>query len=265
MGALWNAFVDLLKAGLVFTAGWTGSLGWSIVLFTIFLRLLTLPLTFQSLRSSRKMQELQPKLQALQKKYKNDKEKLTEETLKLYREHGVNPVGGCLPMLLQLPFFFGFYYAVIALSRDPAFAKQGFLWLQNLGEPDPYKILPILAGAIQLLQQQMMMPAEKAKTKEGAQQEAMNQAMMVMPLMIVFFGWNFASGAVIYWVTSSLVGIVQQFFMTGWGGLVRWFPFLRRIPAPALAGAPVAAAPAPDPEGREEAATPRRRRKKRRG
>ncbi len=209
---------------LLFLDGIVHSGGIAIILFTVLLRLLMLPLTLQSLKSSKAMQELQPQLRELQKRYAKDKEKLTQETMRLYREAGINPAMGCLPMLIQIPIFFAIYWAILeAPHRGGSFAAS-FLWLPSLASEDPYKILPILAGVTQFIQQRMMMPPGGGS---DPQQKAMNNAMQFMPLMIVVFAWNFASGPVLYWVASSVFSAVQQYFITGWGSLPELFSFVR--------------------------------------
>lgn len=184
-----------------------------------------LPLTLQSLKSSKAMQELQPQLRELQKRYAKDKEKLTQETMRLYREAGINPAMGCLPMLIQIPIFFAIYWAILEVSHRGGSFSAPFLWLPSLAQEDPYKILPILAGLTQFVQQRMMMPPGGGA---DPQQKAMNNAMQFMPLMIVIFAWNFASGPVLYWVASSVFSAVQQYFITGWGSLPELFAFIRR-------------------------------------
>lgn len=257
MAAIWNGFVTVLEGILKFFYDFVPphSAGLAIILFTIAVKIVLMPLSVSQLRSSREMQKLQPKIKELQKKYAKDREKLNQEMMALYREHGVNPTQGCLPSLLQLPIFFGVYYAILNLTRIPTasillgrwigfdtlsflglaalpenlaaglpsgtFAGLPFLWLPTLGKPDPLHILPILAGALQLVQQKMM-----AARDADPQQKAMNNAMMFMPLMFIFIGWSFPAGPVLYWVTQSLVGIVQQYFTSGWGGLRQWLPFL---------------------------------------
>src|SRR5579859_3405525 len=168
----WDIFVQLLETVLLTLYHWTSNSGVAIILFTVIARVIILPLTLTSLQSSRKMQELQPQVKEIQRKYGKDPQKLNEETMKLYREYKVNPAGGCLPMVLQLPIFFGVYQAVLRLTQhsvasavmDPMLqvlntsginvtsliqASQqnqlhgGFLWLPNLGDHDPYLILPI--------------------------------------------------------------------------------------------------------------------------
>ena len=266
MAAIWNGFVSVLEWILrQFYAVPPHSAGLAIILFTVAVKIVMMPLTISQLRASREMQKLQPKIRELQKKYAKDREKLNQETMALYREHGVNPTQGCLPSLLQIPIFFGVYYAILNLTRIPTasillgrwigfdslnflglgavpvdlaagltkgiFANQAFLWMSSLGKPDALHILPILAGVLQLVQQKMM-----TQSDADAQQKAMNNAMMFMPLMFIFIGWTFPAGPVVYWVTQSLVGIVQQYFISGWGGLRQWLPFLPdRQPAAAKA------------------------------
>ncbi|MFQ6001309.1 MAG: YidC/Oxa1 family membrane protein insertase [Anaerolineae bacterium] len=211
----------------------------AIVGLTILIRLITYPLLRQQLRSLKAMQELSPKLQALQKKYEKNREKLTEETMKLYREHGVNPAGGCLPMLIQMPVWIGLYqsiYQVLGetpeqlmnlsqhiyhsvpflyeIARRAIPLNSRFLWL-NLARPDPYYILPILVVAVFWLQQRM-----STVPSADPQQASMNQTMSIMmPIMFGFFTLQVSSGLAIYWVVSGVLGIIQQYFVTGWGGL----------------------------------------------
>ena len=211
----------------------------AIVGLTILIRLITYPLMRQQLHSLKAMQELSPKLQALQKKYEKDREKLTQETMKLYKEHGVNPAGGCLPMLIQMPVWIGLYQSIyqvlgetpeqlIALSqhiyhsvpflyeiaRRTIPLNSQFLWL-NLARPDPYYILPILVVVTFWLQQKM-----STVPSADPQQASMSQSMnIMMPIMFGFFTLQVSSGLAIYWVISGVLGIIQQYFVTGWGGL----------------------------------------------
>ena len=189
-----------------------------------------LPLTVKSIRSSKAMQELQPKIKELQKKHGNDRQRISQETMALYQQYRVNPMAGCLPMVIQIPIFFGLYRAIMLLSTSGAgLWDQGFLWLPSLAHPDPCHILPILAGLFQFVQTQMMRPANQPKSTDP-QQAMMNSVMNIMPLTVVFFGWNFASGPVIYWATQSVYSVVQQWFITGWGNLHKWAPFLPELP-----------------------------------
>ncbi len=225
----WDQFVGLIKAGLNFLAEATNSGGLAIVLFTILIKLLLTPLTLKALKSSRAMQDLQPQIRALQKRYGNDRQKLSAETMRLYQTRGVNPMAGCFPVLLQIPIFFGLYQAIVALSQQGAgeFA-QPFLWLPSLAAADPWHILPFVAAFFQLIQTRMSMPTGKYKPTDP-QQQMMLQIMQFLPLTVIIFGWTFAAGPVIYWATQSVFSAVQQYFITGWGALREWLPFLPEV------------------------------------
>jgi YidC/Oxa1 family membrane protein insertase len=227
---IWDQYVDFIKWSLDELAGIFSSAGLAIIGFTIIIKTILLPLTIKSTRSSKNMQELQPKIKELQKKFGKDRQKLSQETMALYQAYGVNPMAGCLPMLIQIPIFFGLYRGIDNLSRSGTGAwDTGFMWLDSLHSADPYKILPILAGVLQFVQSRMMRPANQGKITDP-QQAIMNQMMNFMPLMVVFFGWQFASGPVIYWVAQSAYSVVQQWFITGWGSLKDWFPWLPELP-----------------------------------
>ena len=223
----WDAYVDFIEWCLQLLTDFTGSGGLAIIVFTIILKTLLLPLTVKSIKSTAAMQELQPKIKELQKKYAKDRPKLTEETMRLYQEYQINPAAGCLPLLIQIPIFFGLYFAVRDLSRTAG----DFLWLNNLDAADPYKILPIMAGVFQFVQTKMMRPANAPKVTDP-QQAMMNTMMNFMPIMVVVFGWTFASGAVLYWATQSVYSVVQQWLITGWGSLKNWFPWLEKAEMP---------------------------------
>lgn len=226
----------------------------SVVVFTILVRVVTFPLMLPQQKSSKAMAELQPRLQELQKKYAKDKEKLSKAQMELYKEAGVNPFGGCLPMLIQFPIWIGLYQAILlalgtspqgmlALGKDiyqPLQASLShliplnarFLWL-DLGHPDPYYLLPILvAGSMWVQQKMMTMPSSDPQTA------SMNQTMQVtMPLMFGFITLQVSAGLALYLVVSNVVGIVFQYFTMGWGGL---FPQKQRqkSPVPAVAQEP---------------------------
>lgn len=227
---LWDQYVNLVEAALNFLANLMHSAGLAVVVFTILVKTVLVPLTVQSLRSSKAMQELQPKIKELQKKYGKDRQRLSQATMQLYSEHRVNPMAGCLPMLIQIPIFFGLYRAIVNLSNsDTGYWSGSFLWLQSLADADPYKILPITAGVFQFIQTKMMRPVNQGKITDP-QQAMMNQMMNFMPLMVIIFGWTFASGPVIYWATQSLFSVVQQWFITGWGSMRDWVPSLPELP-----------------------------------
>ena len=231
----WDSFVNLLEKSLDFLARTFNSAGLAVIVFTIIIKTILLPLTIKSTRSSRAMQDLQPKIKELQKKHGKDRQALSQETMKLYSQYGVNPMAGCLPMLLQMPIFFGLYRAILHLSNGSAGFpvspqwEGGFLWLDSLATADPYHILPIMAGIFQFIQTRMMRPQGQGPMTDP-QQKMMNQVMMFMPITVVLFGWNFAAGPVLYWVTQSVYSVVQQWLITGWGGMKDWFPFLIDLP-----------------------------------
>ena len=221
---MWAAFVTIFQNVLIWLSNITGNLGLGIILFTILTRVALLPLTIKQLQSSKKMQELQPLIQELRRKYGKDQQKFTQEMTKLYREHKANPAGSCLPLLIQLPIFIGVYNAVQHLAMNQV-ATTGFatsfLWIPSLAEHDPVYVLPILSIALQLLQSVMAMPKI-----QDAQQKMLSQTMLLMPIFFGYIAFTFNSGAVLYWVMSSLLAVVQQYFVAGWGSLTNYLPFL---------------------------------------
>ena len=220
MWALWASFVGILQAILLWLSNLTGSLGFGIILFTVLTRIALLPLTIKQLQSSKKMQELQPLIQELRRKYGKDQQKFTQEMTKLYREHKANPAGSCLPLIFQLPIFIGVYQAVQNLATNEV-AAGGFLWLPSLAERDPVYILPVLSIVLQLLVSLMAMPRI-----QDPQQKIMSQTMLLMPIFFGYIAFTFNSGAVLYWVMGSILAVVQQYFVTGWGSLANYLTFL---------------------------------------
>jgi len=188
-----------------------GNYGWVIILLTVVINFLLFPLKLTTMRSAIKMQRIQPQIKALQDKYKglkmNDprRQEMSQETMALYKKHGVNPLGGCLPMLLQIPFLYGFYQVLI-LSIEMRHAPW-IWWVRDLSAPEdlPIKTLPILLCATQFLLQKMS-PMPSA---DPAQQKMM----MYMPLMFLFLFWGMSSGLVLYWLTGNVVGIAQQWYI----------------------------------------------------
>jgi YidC/Oxa1 family membrane protein insertase len=227
---IWNQYVDFLVNVLDSLSTLFSSAGLGIVAFTIIVKTLMLPLTVKALQSSKAMQELQPKIKELQKKHGNDRQRISQETMALYQQYRVNPMAGCLPMLIQIPIFLGLYNAIMNLSTSgTGLWAEGFLWLDSLALPDEWRILPIVAGLFQFVQTQMMRPANQPKSTDP-QQAMMNSVMNIMPLTVVFFGWSFAAGPVLYWATQSVYSVVQQWFITGWGNFIKWAPFLPELP-----------------------------------
>lgn len=185
------------------------SYGLAIIILTLAIKIVLYPLTVKQVKSMKAMQDLAPKQKALQEKYKNDKEKLTIEINKLFKESGVNPLAGCLPLLIQFPFLIALFWAI----RDYTYTgNPGFLWIANLAQgsslqdpSDPYFIIPALAGITTYI-------SSKQTSTEMTQQ---NKAMLtMMPLFIGYLTITFPAGLGVYWVVSNLVQIVQQWWVT---------------------------------------------------
>jgi YidC/Oxa1 family membrane protein insertase len=232
---IWGGFINLLAVILVFfnnglaSIGVPYSFGFAIILFTVAVRVLTFPLNLQQIKSSKAMQALQPKMKALQEKYKDDKEKLAQEQMALYKEHGVNPLGGCLPMLVQMPIWFALYRSLIQLSTE-GLLNEGFFWIPSLSGPVStwgqglswlwplppsigwgpalaYLVLPVLLVVSQLYMQKMMSPPTT-----DPQQASMQKMMQFMPLMFGYFALVVPSGLTLYWFTSNILAMAQQYF-----------------------------------------------------
>jgi YidC/Oxa1 family membrane protein insertase len=179
-----------------------GSYGLGILVATIIIRLLVLPLMVKQIKSSKKMQELQPELQKIREKYKNDPQKAQQETLVLFQKNNVNPLAGCLPLLVQMPILIAFYHAII---RTPEIKTHTFLWM-SLGEKDPYYILPVIAAVTTYLQSKMMGTAMQNNPQ-------MQMMQVMMPLMILAIAVTLPSALSLYWVYGNLFTIVQTYFL----------------------------------------------------
>ena len=185
------------------------SWGLAIIGLTIIVRLVLFPLTWKQFSSAQSMQMIQPQLKELQKKYKGDRGKLQQETMKLYQEHRVNPFASCLPLILQLPVFISLYAAIKGLgplegglSTVVALNNASFLWIPHLGNPDPYYILLILYVVSQLVSTELMLATQTDKSQK--------MIMRAMPIMFVFFLFRFPAGLFVYWVTTNLWTVGQQ-------------------------------------------------------
>ena len=223
--------------------------GLSIIVFTVMVRLATLPLTMKQLRQMRAMTALQPKMKEVQARYAKDPQRRSQEIMRLYREEGVNPLGCLGPMVIQLPIWIGLYQALLkSLGTNPddlvglaqrlyswnpvadtiAPLNSNFLWL-DLANPDPTPLLPVLVGVSTWAQQKMTM----LPTVDARQQSTNNMMLWMMPLMLAFFSFTFPSGLALYWTASNLIGVAIQGYMTR-----DWSPILR----------PFSSKPAPIPE-----------------
>ena len=200
-----KSFSDLIQFSYHLTdlAG-LANYGLAIILMTVFIKIILYPLTNKQLKSMRTMQELQPKLKELQAKYKESPEKMQAETMKLYQEKGFNPLGGCLPLIVQMPILIAFYSALIKFEYAVP-AHAAFLWIPNLSLPDPYYLLPILAAATTYYQQRISTVDPTDPTQRTM--------MMVMPLFIAYIAMKFAAGLALYWVMFNILSVLQQLYL----------------------------------------------------
>jgi YidC/Oxa1 family membrane protein insertase len=187
--------------------------GLAIIILTIAVRVVTAPLTIKQMRSMERMRALSPKLKEIQAKHADDRQKQSEQTMALYKSEGVNPLGGCMPMLLQFPVFIGLFYALrstIQLRQSPFFG-----WIDDLSAPEtlfeipglgiPIRVLPLIMGASMVLQQKIT-PTQM----DPAQAKMM---MTVMPVMMTVLFYRFPSGLVLYWMVSNIIAISHQLYI----------------------------------------------------
>ena len=208
----WFAFlVRPLLVSLNFLYLYLHNYGWAIIVLTFGINLVLFPVRYKQMASMKKMSELQPQIKAIQDRFKRMKRtdprqaKKNEEVMALYKKHGVNPLGGCLPLVIQMPFLFAFYrmlYSSMELRGAPFIG-----WIQDLSRHDPYYVTPILMG-ISMVVQQKMTPAAGDPTQR--------KMMMVLPIVFTFFFLNFSSGLVLYFLFSNLFGMMFQFFTQKW-------------------------------------------------
>lgn len=219
-----------------------GNLGLSIVALTIAIKVILIPLVVPTIKSAKKMQDLKPELDRLKQKH-TDKVQLQQAQLDLYKQNGVNPAAGCLPQIVQVIILIALYQVFIKFLQQPningSAVNFSFLYF-NLTKPDPYYILPILAGFSQFIFSLMMTSGleshvqnpkvkdEKKKEEDSLEMAQSMQTQMVymMPLMTVLISLKFQSGLILYWVVSTLFSIIQQYYFSGLGGLK---PFLAKM------------------------------------
>lgn len=211
LSSIFNPLVEALEFVLgflhdIFSLAGIESYGVAIIVLTIIIKMIFYPLTVKQVKSMKAMQELQHKMKKLQDKYKNDPKRLQQEMGALYRNAGVNPLAGCLPLLVQMPFLMGMFYALQSLDYggDPT-----FLWIENLSNPDPFYILPVLSAVSTYVLQ------KQTASSSGSAQMQMQMKIMavVMPLFIGWISCNFAAGLVIYWIVNNVIQILQQWWM----------------------------------------------------
>ena len=291
IGWLWtNGLVIPMTNFLVLLSALSfGSFGIAIIIFTLIMRFITWPLTQKQLQASRAMQQMQPRIQEIQKKH-SDPKRRSEEQMKLYREMGINPLGCVWPMLVQFPIWIALFQSIRftlgftpenlldlsqrlypwSLLRTAVPLEDRFLWM-DMSQPDPF-ILPISVGVSMWVQQRMMMPT--SATTDPQQQSMNNMMLWMMPLMFAFFTLQFPSGLALYWVATNIVSIVLQYFYIGrsefsWQRIFSFGPSA----TPAAQPTKPAREDAPEGEREEEGTEPkeaaervrRRRRRRRRG
>jgi len=243
-----------------------GAFGFSIILLTIVIRLLVWPFMQTQLKSARKMAELKPHLDVLKVKHKGDKQGLASAQMALYKEHGVNPAGGGVPALIQIPVIWALYTAIqkffepssldwlnnsVLYIKDWSFTATpdlNFFGLNLATKPSEFGqfgilllSIPVITAVLQLIQSKMMAPEKQLKiNKEDSPKEKkekvetedsmaamQSQMMFMMPLMIGYFAFSFPIGLALYWNTFTVLGIVQQYKISGWGGLNDWVKFIK--------------------------------------
>ena len=191
-----------LLHSLKFFYGYTHNYGLAIIIITIILKLLFFPLTHKSYKSMKEMQKLQPKMTALREKFKNDRDAMNKAIMELYQTHKVNPMGGCLPMLVQIPVFFSLYKALM-FSVELRHAPFMF-WITDLSGKDPYYVTPVIMGATMFIQQKMT-----PSTMDPMQAKMM----LALPVVFTFMFLSFPSGLVLYWLVNNILTIAQQVYI----------------------------------------------------
>ena len=271
IGEIWNGVIIRPMINSLVLLYWVffSNFGLAIIVFTVLVRAAMFPLSVKQSRSMKMMSTIQPKMKEIQEKYKGDRPRTSQETMKLYKEHGVNPIGCIGPLVLQMPIFFGLFWALRGTlpstpERLADLSAHLYSWLPQVHQvvplngqflsmdlaayssnnPVPFNVLlPVLVGASMWLMQKMTtMPSM------NAQQASTNRMMLwLMPLMFGFFTLNFESGLALYWIVSNVVGIIIQGFITGWTPITTLLDFGKTparpdaddsgpAPAPALSG-----------------------------
>lgn len=284
---LWNEVIirPMLNTLMVLYVLLFNNMGLAIIAFTILVRLITLPLTLKQIRQMRRMSDLQPRMREIQERYSGDRARVSQETMRLYREAGVSPVGCLGPLIVQMPILIGLFRVLVqTLYTKPedlvdladklyswvtfvpihsaAPLSDQFLWLR-LGEPDPSPIIfPILVAATTWVQQKMTM----TPSPDPRQQSSQNMMLWMIPIFLGFFSLQWPSGLPLYWIVSNVIGVGIQYFITGWGPLFPLFPRAASAPAPASqSAADNSAAKEMEDDGSSRAHRPNRRRSRRTG
>ena len=270
LSEVWNGVLirPMINSLVLLYAVAFSNFGLAIILFTVAVRAAMIPLSIRQSRSMKAMTALQPKMKDLQERYKNDRQKLSQETMKLYREHGVNPIGCLGPLVIQMPIFLGLFWALrgtlpstperladlsrhlyswLPMVHEAVPLNGQFLWLDlaefSSANPIPF-LLPILVGVSMFVMQKMTtMPSTTP------QQESTNRMMLwLMPGMFGVFTLSFEAGLALYWIVSNIVGIVIQGFVTGWQPLLDLPKSIINLGRPSTTETPAAEGPAEPPK-----------------
>lgn len=213
---LFSPVVNVLGVVLLYFHEQLGAPWWlSIALLTIVVRTLLFPLTVKQVRSMRAMQDLKPEMDRIRSQFRDNRQRQQEEMMKLYQERKVNPLGGCLPILVQMPVFIGIFYVIRQFGgytagdrtvppQYPSFQDGGILWFQNLSQMDPYFILPVVSALT-------MLAATEITSKNVDPQQ--RWLMRLLPIGVTVFLWSFPAGLFVYWITSNLVTLVQNYLI----------------------------------------------------
>jgi len=182
---------------------YVGNWGWAIVLFTILVKIILFPLSYKGMLSMQKLKDLAPKMKDIKEKYKGDSAKMNMKMMELYKNHGANPLGGCLPLLLQIPIFFALYR--VLLNADELQGAEWILWINNLAVMDPYWVLPILMGITMYYQQKI--------TPSNFTDPLQEKIFKFFPVLMTVFFISFPAGLVLYWLTNNILTIAQQYYI----------------------------------------------------
>ncbi len=209
--SIFSPIVAVLGQVLLYFHEGIGAPWWlSIAMLTVVVRTLLFPLTVKQVRSMRAMQDLRPEMERIRAQYRDNRPKQQEEMMKLYQERSVNPLGGCLPILVQMPIFIGIFYVIRQFggipnfkeAQYPSFQEGGILWFQDLSAADPYFILPVVSALT-------MLAATEITSKNVDPQQ--RWLMRLLPIGITVFLWSFPAGLFVYWITSNLVTLAQNY------------------------------------------------------
>lgn len=247
MQFLFDSFTQLI----LFLYQTTGNLGWALIIFTLGVRLLLLPLSHASLKAAQAMKELQPELKKIQKKHKGDALKLQAAQTELYKKYNVNPFAGCIPQIVQIAVLI-FLYQVLSKffsqsEINGVVINTDFFGLA-LNKPDPTFVLPVLAGVTQLILSVMVIPggeqpdivpndSTQKKVKDANKKEEdtaemaatmQKQMLFIMPIMTGFIALKFPAGLALYWTLTTILSIIQQWYVSGWGGLTMYYKRLQK-------------------------------------